>query len=76
MRTWTITLPQTAPFSATVRAFSEAEAVQMAADRLGIYAVPCCETEDAPCAECADDARLSADIRAEDRAIDAARGKP
>ena len=73
MRTWTIQLPQTPPFTTTVRAFDGGEAMLLGADALGIYATPCCELGDDPCAECAGDARLTAEMRAEDRAMDAER---
>ena len=74
MRTWTIQLPQTPPFTTTVRAFDGGEAMLLLAEKLGLVAEPCCELEDEPCAACRDDARLAAEMRAEDRGMDAERG--
>ncbi|MGQ0721053.1 MAG: hypothetical protein ACT4PE_05695 [Candidatus Eiseniibacteriota bacterium] len=68
-RKWTVTLPKCEPLTATVRAYDVNEALELAAEELGIAVEPCCELEDAPCAECDADERW----QAEDRAVEAAR---
>lgn len=73
MRTWTITLPKCEPLTAQVWAHDEREAIELAAVKLGISAVPCCELDDPPCYDCRREDELTATMRAEDRAIEAAR---
>lgn len=69
-RTWTVSCAQ---YRVVVRAFDEREALELAAEKLGMEAVPCCHLEDPPCAACEAEDRATADMRAEDRGIDAAR---
>lgn len=70
-RTWSVTFPKFGTVS--VLAFDEMEAAHRILTKLDLTPQPCCYLEETPCPGCEEQARLDAQERAEEIALEQAR---